>query len=82
MKLIQGEFTFIVNSEKVNVFKRNRTLIEDDPCEGQPKTTTTKDMIYKICVLVQDDRRLKVYEIALQASQKKGSGTFHTKNSV
>lgn len=45
-------------------FKRGRTSLEDDPREGRPKTATTPEIIEKIHVIVMDDRRVKVREIA------------------
>ncbi|XP_014487254.1 PREDICTED: uncharacterized protein LOC106751024, partial [Dinoponera quadriceps] len=45
-------------------FKRGRTSLKDDPCEGRPKTATTPETIEKVHNIVLDDRRVKVCEIA------------------
>ena len=45
-------------------FKRGRTSLEDDPCEGRPKSATTPEIIEQVHDMVLDDRRMKVREIA------------------
>jgi transposase len=45
-------------------FKRGRTSLEDDPCEGCPKSATTPEIIEQVHNIVLDDRRMKVREIA------------------
>jgi transposase len=45
-------------------FKRGRTSLEDDPCEGHPKSATTTEIIEQVHDMVLDDRRMKVHEIA------------------
>jgi transposase len=43
-------------------FKRGHTSLEDDPCEGHPKSATPPEIIEE--VMVMDDWRMKVHEIA------------------
>jgi len=45
-------------------FKRGRTSLEGDPCEGHPKSATTPEIIEQVHDMVLDDRRIKVREIA------------------
>jgi hypothetical protein len=45
-------------------FKRGRTSIEGDPCEGRPKSTTPPDIIKQVYDMILDDWRMKVREIA------------------
>jgi len=45
-------------------FKRGRTSLEDDPCEGCPEDATTPEIIEQVHDMVLDDRRMKVCEIA------------------
>jgi histone-lysine N-methyltransferase SETMAR len=45
-------------------FKRGCTSLEDDPCEGCPKSTTTSDLIEQVHDMVLDDRQMKAREIA------------------
>jgi histone-lysine N-methyltransferase SETMAR len=45
-------------------FKRGRTGLEDDPCEGRPKSSTTPEIIEQMHDILFDDRRMKVHEIA------------------
>jgi len=44
--------------------KRGLTSLEDDPCEGRPKSATTPEIIEEVQDMVLDDRRMKVCEIA------------------
>jgi hypothetical protein len=44
-------------------FKRGCTSLEDDPCEGHPKSATP-EIIEQVHDIVLDDRRIKVHEIA------------------
>jgi len=45
-------------------FKRGRTSLEDDPCEGCLKSTPPPEIIEQVHDVVLDDRRMKVREIA------------------
>jgi len=45
-------------------FKPGRTSLEDDPCEGRPKSATTPEIIEQVHDVVLDNRRMKVHEIA------------------
>jgi histone-lysine N-methyltransferase SETMAR len=45
-------------------FKRGRTSLEDDRCEGHPKSATTPEIIEHMHNMVLDDWRMKVHEIA------------------
>jgi len=45
-------------------FKRGCTSLEDDPCEGPPKSATTPEIIEQVCNMVLDDWWMKVHEIA------------------
>jgi hypothetical protein len=45
-------------------FKCGHTSLEDDPCEGCPKSATTLEIIEQVHDMVLDDRRMKVCEIA------------------
>jgi len=45
-------------------FKRCCTSLEDDPCEGRPKSAATPEIIEQVHDMVLDDRRMKVREIA------------------
>jgi len=45
-------------------FKRGRTSLEDDPCEGRPKSAKTPEITEQVHHMVLDDRRMKVCKIA------------------
>ena len=45
-------------------FKRGRTSLEGDPCEGHPKRATTPEIIEQVHDVVLDDWQMKVHEIA------------------
>jgi transposase len=45
-------------------FKRGRTSLEDDLCEGRPKSVTTPEIIEQVYDMVLDERRMKVREFA------------------
>jgi transposase len=45
-------------------FKCGRTNLEDDPCEGRPKSATIPEIIEQVHLMVLDDRRMKVCKIA------------------
>jgi len=45
-------------------FKCGRTSLEDDPCEGRPKSATTPQIIEQVHNMVLDDWQIKVREIA------------------
>jgi hypothetical protein len=45
-------------------FKRGRTSLEDDPCEGHPESTTTPEITEQLHDMVLDDRRMKMRETA------------------
>jgi histone-lysine N-methyltransferase SETMAR len=45
-------------------FKRGRTILEDDPREGLPKSATTTEIIEQVHDMLLDDQRMKVREIA------------------
>jgi transposase len=45
-------------------FKRGRTSLEDDPCEGRPKNGTTPEIIEKAHDMILDDLRMKVREMS------------------
>jgi transposase len=45
-------------------FKRGYTSLEDDPCEGCPKSATPPEIIEQMHDMVLDDQRIKVSEIA------------------
>jgi hypothetical protein len=45
-------------------FKRCRTSLEIDPREGLPKSATTTEIIKQVHVMLLDDRRMKLREIA------------------
>jgi histone-lysine N-methyltransferase SETMAR len=45
-------------------FNRGRTSLEDDPCEGSPKSATIPEIIEQVDDMVLYDRRMKVHEIA------------------
>jgi len=44
-------------------FKHGRTNLEDDPCEGHPKSAATPEIIEQVYDMVLDDWRMKVHEI-------------------
>jgi predicted XRE-type DNA-binding protein len=46
------------------VFKRGRTILEDDPHDGRPFSATTPEIIEEVHDLLLDDRQMKVREIA------------------
>jgi histone-lysine N-methyltransferase SETMAR len=45
-------------------FKPGRSILEDDPREGRPKSATTTEIIEQVYDMVLDDRWMKVPEIA------------------
>jgi hypothetical protein len=45
-------------------FKCGRTSLEDDPCEGRPKSATPPEIIEQVHLMVWDDQRMKVRKIA------------------
>jgi transposase len=52
-------------------FKRGRTSLEDDPCEGRPKSATTPEIIEQVHEMLLYDGRKKVREIAETIGIKK-----------
>jgi transposase len=52
-------------------FKRGSTSLEDDPCEGRPKSATPPEIIEQVHDMLLDDRRMKVREIAETICVKK-----------
>jgi transposase len=44
-------------------FKRGRTSLEDDPCEGRPKSAATPEIIEQVHDMVLDDRRMKLLRL-------------------
>jgi hypothetical protein len=44
-------------------FKHGCTSLEDDPCEGLPKSASTPEIIEQVHDMVLDDRRMKVCAI-------------------
>jgi len=51
-------------------FKRGHTNLEDDPCEGRPKSATTPEITEQVHEMVLDDREIKVHEIAETIKEK------------
>jgi transposase len=45
-------------------FKRGRTSLEGDPCEGHPKSATPPEIIEQVHDMVLDNWQMKVREIA------------------
>jgi len=45
-------------------FKCGHTSLEDDPCEGHPKSATSSEIIEQVHLMVLADWRMKVREIA------------------
>jgi hypothetical protein len=45
-------------------FKRGRTSLEDDSCEGRPKSATPPEITEQVHDMLLDVRRMKVREIA------------------
>jgi transposase len=41
-------------------FKRGRTSLKADPCEGRPKSVTTPEINEKVHGMILDDQRMKV----------------------
>jgi hypothetical protein len=62
---VYGDFSPLFSTIKkwATVFKHGRTSLEDDPCEGHPKNTTTPEIIEQVQDMVLDDQRMKVREI-------------------
>jgi len=60
-------------------FKHGPTSLEDDPCEGRPKSATTSEIIEQVHDMVLDDRRMKVREIAetIGISKERVGYTLH-----
>ena len=44
-------------------FKHGRTSLEDDPCEGRPKSATAPEIIEQVHDMVLDDRRIKCMKL-------------------
>jgi hypothetical protein len=45
-------------------FKCGHTSLEDDPCEGHPKSATIPEIIEQVHDMVLDDQRMELREIA------------------
>jgi predicted XRE-type DNA-binding protein len=56
--------SFSIIKKRAAEFKRGRTGLEDDPCEGRSKNATTSEIIEQVHDMILDDRRMKVHEIA------------------
>jgi hypothetical protein len=41
------------------MFKRGYTSLEDDPCDGSPKSATTPEITEQVHDMVLDDQRMK-----------------------
>ena len=48
----------------VKAFKAGKFSVEDDTCPGRPKTSVTKDNITAVKIVVEQDARLSVKDIA------------------
>ena len=55
---------FSTNKKWAAEFKRGCTSLEDDPCEGHPKSAATPEIIEQVHDMVLDDWQMKVCEIA------------------
>jgi transposase len=56
--------SFSTNKKWAAEFKHGCTSLEDEPCEGHPKSATTPEIIEQVHDLVLDDWQMKVREIA------------------
>jgi len=54
-------------------FKSGRTSIEDDPKSGQPSTSMDDDHVEKVLVVIRQNRRLTVREVAEEVRNCKSS---------
>jgi hypothetical protein len=52
-------------------FKHGRTILEDDPCEGRPKSATTPEIIEQVHDIVLDVQQMEVHEIPDTISNSK-----------
>ena len=55
------------------VLNRDRTSIEDDPKSGRPSTSMDDDHVEKVLVVIRQNRRLTVREVAEEAGICKSS---------
>ena len=55
---IHTEMVNVFVSGLVCLFKSSRTILEDDPREGRPKTESTPEIVAKIQDMVLEDHRL------------------------
>ena len=54
---------FIINSKKIsNCVYKHHASIEENPCEGWPKSATTEENIRTIHNMVLDDQQLMLYD--------------------
>ena len=54
-------------------FKEGRTSVESDPHSGRPSTSRNEEMIAKVRIIVRNNRRLTVREIADDCGISMGS---------
>jgi transposase len=64
IKVYGDSSSFSTIKKWVAEFKRGRTSLEVDPCEGRPKSATTPEIFEQVRDMLLDDRRMKVREIA------------------
>ena len=62
---------------RVIAFKAGKFSVEDDTRPGRPKTSVTKDNIAAVKIVVEQDARLSVKDIASCTGMSEGS--VHTK---
>jgi len=46
-------------------FKAGRTSIDDDEQSGQPVSSSTPEMIERVCQIIREDRRLTIDEVSM-----------------
>jgi len=59
-----SSLSFSTTKKWIAKFKHGRTILEDDPHEGRPKSATTPEIIEQMDDMVLVDQRMKVREIA------------------
>ena len=66
----------------VKAFKAGKFSVEDDTCPGRPKTSVTTANIAVVMILVEQDARLSVKDIASCTGISEGSVQTIMKKSV
>jgi len=56
-----------------SLFKAGRNLTDDDECSGQPVSSSTPEMIERVCQIIREDRRGTIDEVSMLVGISRGT---------